>query len=103
MKEELIKIFEGADKKVLTVVSPLFDELEYVESQLIELKKYPLVKFHPENPTLQKPTVSGRMYDRLLSQKKDIIRVLCMQLNKSNETGEGDSPLRKYFRELEFR
>ena len=101
-KDDLIKIFEGADKNVLTIVSPMIDELLFIEGQLEELKKHPFIKYHPANPALQRPTPAGRMYKDLIGQQKDIIRILCSQLNKS-EAGEGDSPLRDYFKEWEYR
>lgn len=101
-KDDLLKIFEKADKQVLTIVSPMIDELIFIEGQLEELKKYPFVKYHPKNPALQKPTPAGRMYKDLIGQQKDIIRILCSQLNKA-EQADGDSPLRDFFREWEYR
>lgn len=98
--EELKKIFETFDEDVKTIVAPLFDEMDFIETQLVELKKKPFIKFHPKDPTIQKQTAAGKLYKELLSQEKDIVRILCSQLHKTGNDNE-ESPLRKYLRTLE--
>ena len=98
--DELKKIFETLDEDVKTIVSPLFDEMDFIEGQLAELKKKPFIKFHPKDPTIQKQTAAGKLYKELLSQEKDIVRILCSQLHKTGNDNE-ESPLRKYLRTLE--
>lgn len=97
--EQLKKIFSEFDQNVQAVVAPLFSEMEFIESQLVELKKKPFIKYHPNDPTVQKQTPAGKLYKDLLAQEKDIVRILCSQLRK-NDTDE-ESPLRKYLRELD--
>lgn len=97
--DELKKIFSEFDKNVQAVVAPLFDEMAFIESQLVELKKKPFIKYHPKDPSVQKQTPAGKLYKDLLAQEKDIVRILCSQLRK-NDTDE-ESPLRKYLRKLE--
>lgn len=99
--DELKKIFSEFDKNVQAVVTPLFAEMDFVESQLVELKKKPFIKYHPKDPSIQKQTPAGKLYKDLLAQEKDIVRILCSQLRKQDTDEE--SPLRKYLRELDKR
>lgn len=101
-KEELLKIFEGMNDNVLTIVSPMIDDLVFIEEQLEALRKYPFIKTHPKDPTLQKATPAGRLYSNLLGQEKDIVRILCSLIHKS-ESGDSESPLRIYLKGLETR
>ena len=96
--DELKKIFSEFDKNVQAVVAPLFSEMEFIEAQLVELKKKPFIKYHPKDPSVQKQTPAGKVYKELLAQEKDIVRILCSQLRK-NDTDE-ESPLRKYLKRL---
>ena len=96
--DELKKIFSEFDKNVQAVVVPLFSEMEFIETQLVELKKKPFIKYHPKDPSVQKQTPAGKLYKDLLAQEKDIVRILCSQLRK-NDTDE-ESPLRKYLKRL---
>ena len=97
--DQLKKIFSEFDQNVQAVVAPLFSEMEFIEEQLVELKKKPFIKYHPKDPSVQKQTPAGKLYKDLLAQEKDIVRILCSQLRK-NDTDE-ESPLRKYLRELD--
>lgn len=58
--EELQEIFKGIDESKQKIVSPLITEAVFLETQMQELKKYPLIKFHPQNPELQKITPEHR-------------------------------------------
>lgn len=98
--EELKKIFDAFDEDIKTIVYPLFDEMDFIEGQLVELKKKPFIKYHPKDPTIQKPTPAGKLYKELLAQEKDIVRILCSQLHKNGNDNE-DSPLRNYLRSLD--
>lgn len=98
--QALMKAFEGADASVRVIVEPLFVEMDFIEGQLSELKKYPMVRFHPKDPSLQKITPSGKVYKDLLSQQKDLVRLVCSYITKGSEGG-GDSPLREYMAGLE--
>ena len=105
-RDDLLKIFEALDKDILTVVSPMIDDLIFIEGQLSELKKYPFIKVHPSNPAMQKATPAGKLYKDLLSQEKDIVRILSSLIHKGNDGGEGDSALRDWLKKknaLEFR
>lgn len=97
--DELNKIFEGANENVKTIVSPMLDELVFIEEQLKELRTKPFIKYHPNDSTQQKQTPAGKLYRDLLAQEKDIVRILCSQIHKgSDDTGE--SPLREWVKRM---
>lgn len=95
-KEELLKVFENIESEKKTLVAQVIEEVVFLEEQLVELKKYPFIKFHPTDPSLQKPTVAGKQYKELLQQYNNSIKLLHSVLNK-NEAGE-ESPLREFLR-----
>lgn len=97
--EDLEKIFSGCDPDVYNVIHPMIINLAYVEDQLDMLKTKPMIEFHPTNPMLQRTTPSAKLFKELLSQQKDIVRVLCGILGKS-ASSEEDSPLRAYMKSV---
>lgn len=98
--DELMALFD--DEAVRVVVRPLVEELADVEDRIQEIKKLPLIRVHPADPSIQKSTAAGRLYHTLLAKQTDIVRMLLRQLGKSGDDGE-DSPLRAYLRTLERR
>lgn len=101
-RDELLKIFKDLDENVLTIVTPMVDELIFVEGQLVELKKMPFVRVHPDDVSKQKSTAAYKVYKDLLSQEREILRMLLMSLRKDGD-GDGESPLRAYLNSLESR
>lgn len=96
--EELLALFE--DESVRTIVRPLIEELADIEGRVRELRGLPLIRVHPKDPSIQRPTAAGRMYQTLLGRQTDIVRMLLRQIGKSGDDGE-ESPLRAYLRSLE--
>lgn len=101
-RDEIIKVFEGLDANILTIVEPLIDEMVYLEEEMADLRTKPKIKYHPTDPSLQKVTPAGKLYKDDLAQYKDIVRILCSQLHKTGE-GKSESPLREYLNRLETR
>ena len=99
--KELHEIFESIDENKKKIVSPLIDEAVFLESQMTKLKEYPLIKFHPQNPELQKITAAGKMYREYLQTYTNIIDKLAKVYGK-DETEE-ESPLRAFLKGLEVR
>lgn len=93
---ELHEIFKGIDENKQKIVKPLIDEAIYLEQQMTELKKYPFIKTHPQNPNLQKVTAAGKQYREFLQTYTNIIDKLCRIYGK--EETEQDSPLQMYFK-----
>lgn len=99
-KQELLKAFENVEASKKTIATPLIDEVVFIEKQLVELKKLPFIKVHPQNPTMQKPTAAAKQYKELLQQYNNSIKVLCSMFHKGKDDND-ESPLRMYLRTLE--
>lgn len=94
-REELIS-FVGNEE----VFGKLIDEMVFLEVQLNELRKLPMIKVDPNDSSRQKSTPAQKQYKEFLQQYANIVKVLSKGLN--NDEIE-ISPLRKYFEELEVR
>lgn len=97
--EKLHDIFKDIDEGKKAIVNNLIDEAVFLELQLIELKKYPFIKFHPTKPNLQKITAAGKQYREFLQTYTNIIDKLCRIYGKYES--EEESPLRAFLKGLE--
>jgi hypothetical protein len=97
-KQELLDCFKNVNDEKKTIVINLIDEVVFLESQLLELKKLPMVKVHPKNAELVKPTPASKLYKEFLQQYANVIKTLSMMLRKDEEKEE--SPLRLYLNQL---
>lgn len=88
-KEELLKVIEHDP-----TLSPLIDEVIFLEGRLETLKKLPFLRVNPKNPEQQKSTPAQKQYKELLQQYVNIIRTL-IRATGTDETDE-ESPLRKW-------
>lgn len=91
-KTELLEVIEHDQ-----TLTPLIDEVIFLEGRLEELKKLPFIKVHPKDPTKQKATIAQKQYKELLQQYVNIIRVL-IRATGTDESDE-ESPLRKWVKQ----
>ena len=100
--EELKKIITKAGADNDLKASQLIDEIVFLETQLIELKKLPFINVNPKNPAQQKATPAAKQYKEMLQQYNNSLRLL---FRLTGDLGGGDqdeeSPLRKWIRERE--
>lgn len=75
-------------------LTPMVDEMVYLEEQLDTLRGLPKIKVHPKDPTIQKATPAAKMYKEYLQQYLNIVRIL-LRLTGADDTEE-ESPLRKW-------
>lgn len=99
--EKLREIFKDIDEGKREIVETLIEEAAFLEVQMSELKKYPFIKIHPQNPNLQKITAAGKQYREFLQTYTNIIDKLARIY--SNEEIEEESPLRTFLKGLETR
>lgn len=92
-KEELLKLVNDSNS---STILPLIDKMLFLEAQLENLEKLPMIKVHPENPELQKATPAAKLYKEFLQQYTNIIKVISHAVGDT--TNEEDSPLRKWTR-----
>ena len=76
---------------------PMVDDLMFLEAQLEDLRKLPMIKVHPDDPSKQKTTPAAKQYKELLQQYTNIINVFLRATGTDEEDDE--SPLRKWMNE----
>ena len=59
---ELRAIFENVDENKCKLAEPLLFEAAFLEEQLRELRKMPMIRVNPENPAQQKRTEAAKQY-----------------------------------------
>lgn len=96
-REEQLKKIVGDEN--LDKAEQLIEEILFIEGQLKELKKLPMIKIHPKDKTRQKPTVSARLYKELLQQYNNSLKLL-FRITGETESDE-ESPLRRWVKERE--
>lgn len=98
-KEELLKVFNGVDESIKSIVRPMIDEVVFLEHKLDELRKLPTIAVNKKNPTQQRLTISGKQYKEYLQQYSNCVKILCSVLNRSDI--DELSPLQQYIKSLE--
>lgn len=96
-KEELLQIIIKTDSANAIKAEQLIDEIVFIESQLVELKKLPFLNVNPKNPMQQKATPAAKQYKELLQQYNNSLRLLFRMSGDYGETEE-DSPLRQWIK-----
>ena len=91
--EKLKKIFENVDEDTREIITPLFDDVIFIEGKLAELRKLPMLRVHPKNPARQEVTPAGKQYKEYMQSYLNAIKVLQVALNRAGATEE--SPLVK--------
>ena len=92
--EELRGIFDGIDGDTKAAVSRLVDETIFLESQLDDLRRLPMILVHPDDPSRQKVTPAAKLYKEYLQQYTNNIKALLGVLGKGVQ--EEESPLRQW-------
>lgn len=91
--EKLKKIFENVDDDAREIITPLFDDVIFLEARLAELRRLPMIRVHPKNPARQEVTPAGKQYKEYMQSYLNAIKVLQVALNRAGATEE--SPLVK--------
>lgn len=93
---EINTALNGTSKEVKAVLSPLIDEVIFIEKNLEELKKLPFIAVNPKNTQQQRYTVAYKQYKELFQQYTGAVKIL---LGAVDDKAEGkDSPLQQYFK-----
>ena len=104
-RSEIVKALGGISEDVKAVISPLIEEVVFIEDNLEELKKLPFIAVNPSNPAQQKYTAAYKQYKELFQQYTVSVKILLSVVD--DKTTGGESPLQHYFnnrnRELEGR
>ena len=90
-REELEKILNDANN---SFVSPLIDEIMYMEDQLNILRPLPKIRVNPADNSQQKITPAWKMYKECVQQYLNAVKLLSGVTKTDIDTEE--SPLRKW-------
>lgn len=97
-KEELLKIFAEIED-INGIITPLIDDVVFLEERLTELRALPFIRVNPNNSAEQKATPAAKMYKEFLQQYNNCIKILCGVLNRNGV--EDESPLRSFLKNME--
>lgn len=98
-KNELLKMLEGIEESKRVIISPMIDDIVFLELRLNELRKLPFIRIHPTDSSMQKPTPAAKQYKELLQQYNNCVKIALHVLG--SEEGEEDSPLRAYLKRVQ--
>lgn len=93
-KEEILKYIRDNRQPDIGFLSPLVDDVVFLEEQLEDLRKFPFLQIHPSDKTRQKPTSAAKLYKELLQQYNNCVKLILLKNTGDDEKME--SPLRKY-------
>lgn len=95
-RAEIDKALNGITDETAAVISPLIDNVIFIEENLEELKKLPFISVNPKNPAQQRYTVAYKQYKELYQQYVQGVKVL-LSVADDRETGT-ETPLQQYFK-----
>lgn len=96
-KQEVLSICKTLDDETLKLVTPLIDQLVFLEKQLDYLKTLPFIIVKKDDTTKQKVTPAYKQFKDLSQTYINALKVVNGALGIESETVE--SPLRKYMEE----
>lgn len=85
-KEQLLNIFDNDDLK--TVLTPIINDLVFLEEKLKELRKLPFIRVSEKNKAMQKATPASKMYKEFLQQYNNCIKTLMSLIDIKEVEGE---------------
>ena len=95
-KEEILKYIRENRPNEVNFLSPLIDDVVFLEDRLKELRNLPLIEIHSVDKTKQRATQSAKLYKELLQQYNNCVKIIIMK--SSGDDSEEDSPLREFMR-----
>lgn len=93
-KEILLKCLGNSQSNTNMIISPLVEEVIFLEEQLALLRTLPHIKVHPKNTYRQEVTPAGKLYKDYNSRYADIVFKLSSKLEVDGDSET--SPLREY-------
>lgn len=90
-KQELLKLVNDSNS---STIAPLIDKMLFLENQLENLEKLPMIKVHPDDPQIQKTTPAAKLYKEFLQQYTNIVKVISHAAG--DDADDEESPLRKW-------
>ena len=96
-KEEILKYIKENRPNEFDLLSPLVDDVVFLEERLENLRKLPLLEVHPSDNSRQRSTPSSKLYKELLQQYNNCLKLIAVKAG--GDDSEEESPLRKFAKE----
>lgn len=81
-KDSLYSLFDHVDESEKELISPLLENVLFLENKMEELRKLPFIAVHPQNPALQKSTPAAKQYKECMQSYMNAVRILLNTLRK---------------------
>lgn len=81
-KNEIYSLFDHIDENERKLITPLLDQVLFLEQRMDELKGLPFLKINPKNPMLQKTTPAAKLYKECMQSYMNAVRILLNTLRK---------------------
>ena len=95
-RSEIDAALNGITSETAAVISPLIDNVLFIEENLEDLKELPFIAVNPKNPMQQKYTAAYKQYKELYQQYTIGVKILLSVIE--DKTITTDSPLQQYFK-----
>lgn len=80
--EELREIFDKVDPDKKTVITPILEEVVFMENRLSYLRTLPHIRVHKKDPNRQEITAAGKQYKETMQAYLNAVKVLQMTLSR---------------------
>ena len=81
-KNEIFSLFEHVDDEEKKLLTPLIENVVFLEKRMSDLREMPFVRVNPKNPLLQKTTPAAKLYKECMQSYMNAIRILLNTLRK---------------------
>ena len=95
-RSEIDTALNGITSETAAVISPLIDNVLFIEERLEYLKTLPFIAVNPKNEMQQKYTAAYKQYKELYQQYTIGVKILLSVID--DKTITADSPLQQYFK-----
>lgn len=94
---ELSGLFDGIDDGVRALIGEVIENITYLEAQMQELRRLPMIRINPNNPQQQKTTPAAKLLKEFIQQHANCVKLAISVLQKN--APEEVSPLRQWLEE----
>ena len=94
---ELSEVFDGIDDGARALIGEVIENITYLEGQMKELRRLPMIRVNPNDPQQQKATPASKLLKEFIQQHANCVKLAISVLQKN--APEEVSPLRQWLEE----
>jgi len=94
---ELSDAFDGIDDGARLLIGEVIENITFLESQMKELRRLPMIRVNPADPQQQKATPASKLLKEFIQQHANCVKLAISVLQKN--APEEVSPLRQWLDE----